>query len=168
MIFTHPHILNNGIVLIHIVRPQSHPLDTKKTTENPPPLPTTLPPMGQAIRTTSTFQSGPVQKREFHTQSSTFRSGAGQVGPGSRSTMTVTSTSSLNNQSPVQSATLAGNWQSPRYGSNSLISGSVANPNSYHVGSVNNNNNNHQYNQHFSGNNSFLANERSAAAVAAG
>lgn len=140
----------------HIVRP-----NTKKKTENPPPLPTTMPPMGQVIKTTSTFQAGPNNtKREFHTQSSTFRPAGGQIVTGSRTVVTSSTISSP----PMGS--ISGNWQSPRYGNNTI--GSSGGSPSHSVYGVNNNNN-HQFIQHSgANNNSFLANERSAAASPAG
>lgn len=159
---------SNVSTSFQIVRPSIY---YSNNTENPPPLPTTMPPMGQVIKTTSTFQAGPTNKREFYTQSSTFRPGVGQVVTGSRSS-TITTSSTLT--SPPTQASIAGNWQSPRYGANTIGSGGLhpvqvgGSPNNVYGISNNNNNNTHQFVQHYGGNNSFLANERSAAAAAAG
>lgn len=168
----HSHFPNQLLPSYHTVRPNTY---NSNQSENPPPLPTTMPPQGQVIKTTSTFQTGPNSnnhKREFQqTQSSTFSPGVGQVVTGSRSS-TITTSSTLNS-SP--SASIGGNWQSPRYGSNTIGSTGLppvrmtGSPNNiYGVSNNNSNNNHHQFTQHYSGNNSFLANERSAAAAAAG
>lgn len=130
--------------------------------------------MGQVIKSTSTFQSGLTgnQKREYHTQSSVttsnFRSGAGQIGPGSRSNIGVTTTSA---SAPNQPQFVSGNWQSPRYGANSVTSTNLhpvtvgMNPNTYHIS---NNNNNHHHQHTNNSNAAFLTGERSAATAAAG
>lgn len=139
---------NSMLTSIHTVRPYTYNF---KNIENPPPLPTTMPPMGQVIKTTSTFQASPNNKREFHSQTSN-RPGVGQIG--SRASSTITTSTTLTSPSHTSNS---GNWQS---GLRPVQLGSPHNV--YGV------NNNHHFIQHYSGNNSFLANERSAAASAAG